>query len=90
MLVQLTQETRDDVKHIRAHDLPELRERMSKLEAQSNSSAGPRSWPTLKTGAGVAAIVPLFYALIQLAQSVGWLPPTAPGVAPPPVITAAP
>lgn len=83
MLVQLTQETRDDVKHIRTHDLPELRDRLTKLETQAPRS----SWPSpVKAGAGVAAIVPVFYALIQLAQSVGWLPPAAPGAAPPPVV----
>lgn len=90
MLVQLTQETRDDVKHIRTQDLPEIRDRLTRLEAQSPTSA---SWSMpAKAGAGITGVVALVYALLQLAQSTGLLPgplpaPSAP-LPPPPAALA--
>lgn len=90
LLVQLQRETRNEVRAIRTRDLPALAERVARLETHMAVPSGGRWSTPVKAGAGVAAIVPLFYGLIQLAQSVGWLPPPAPGAAPPPAITAAP
>jgi hypothetical protein len=95
MLVQLQREMRNDVRLVRTRDLPDLAQRVTRLEAQiaaSSPSSGPRTWSLpAKAGAGVAgvgAIVPVFYALIQLAQSVGWIPAPPPAPSAPPAITA--
>lgn len=82
MLVQLAQETRDDVKHIRSTDMPALNERVARLEERTtvNAAAAPARWsPTSKAGAGLAALIPLAYAAVELLRATGVLPPAPAG-----------
>lgn len=93
MLYQLTREVRDDVKRVRTQDLPEISERVTRLEALVTASARPRpqvSTP-VKAAAGATGLVALIPVVIWTLQTLGVLPPPAPGTpAPPPALTAAP
>ena len=94
MLVQLTQETRDDVKRIRTLDLPGLSERVTRLEAQlaaAPATSSPRTWtPAVKAGAGTAGVVALLPVVLYVLQTFGVLPPPAPGTPPPALPTIQP
>lgn len=94
MLYQLTREVRDDVKRVRTQDLPEISERVTRLEALVTASARPRpqvSTP-VKAAAGATGLVALIPVVIWTLQTLGVLPPPAPGTPapPPPALTAAP